>query len=142
MTWQGGCLCGAVRYAVHGRLRDILVCHCRECQRWAGRAWAATAARAEELTIEEDDALAWVESPRSDRRARRGFCRRCGSSLFWRAPESATVAIAAGSVDDGPELRVAAHIWVDHATTWDPPAPHVPSYSRGYPVDAPPLSWR
>ena len=32
----GGCLCGAVRYQVHGPLRDVLICHCVECRRWHG----------------------------------------------------------------------------------------------------------
>jgi hypothetical protein len=138
---EGGCLCGAVRYAVLGRLREILVCHCLECRRWAGRAWAATAARAAELEIDCSDGLAWVRSPRSARRAERGFCRSCGSSLLWRAPGSETVAVAAGSLDDTAGLRVAAHIWVSQATPWDPPPPGMPAYPHGYPAAAPPLSW-
>ncbi|MCS7007996.1 MAG: GFA family protein [Thermoleophilia bacterium] len=142
MRRAGRCLCGAVRYAVSGRLREILVCHCVECQRWAGRAWAATAARAEELDIDDESALAWVASPRSARHARRGFCRRCGSGLFWRARGSEVIAIAAGSLEDRAGLAVAAHIWVEQAASWEAPPPGAPTFPRGYPPDAPPLAWR
>ena len=39
----GGCLCGAVRYRVHGELRDVTYCHCKQCQRQSGLYFAATA---------------------------------------------------------------------------------------------------
>ena len=32
----GGCLCGAVRYAVTGALRDVVGCHCSQCRRTTG----------------------------------------------------------------------------------------------------------
>jgi len=141
MTHEGGCLCGAVRYAVHGPLREVLVCHCHECRRWAGRAWAATAARNADLETHEDGALTWVRSPHSAHGASRGFCAACGSSLFWRAPGFDRTSIAAGSLDDPGGLRVVAHIWVEQGSDWELPPEGVPAYPRGYPEDAPSLSW-
>ena len=139
MTRQGGCLCGSVRYAVDGPLRHILVCHCVECRRWAGRAWAATAARAVDLTIEGP--VTWRPSPRSEWQAKRGSCSVCGASLFWWADQGERVAIGAGSLDDPNGLSVAGHIWVEQGSDWEPPPADVPSYPRGYPEDAPALSW-
>lgn len=141
MTREGQCLCGAVRYAVRGPLREILVCHCHECRRWAGRAWGATAARTSDLEIREAGALRWIESPRSAHRASRGFCVECGSSLFWRAPGSDRTSIAVGTLDDPGALRVAAHIWVEQAAEWERPPDGMPAHPRGYPDDAPPLRW-
>lgn len=141
MTREGGCLCGSVRYAVHGPLREILVCHCVECRRWAGRAWTPTAARNADLELREDGALVWVKSPRSEHGASRGFCRRCGASLFWRAPAFDRTSISAGTLDDPSGLRIAAHIWVEHAVDWEQPRDGLPGYPRGYPDDAPPLAW-
>ncbi len=137
---EGGCLCGSVRYAVRGPLRDVLVCHCHECRRWAGRAWAATAARAADLAIAGE--VRWFPSPRSQHGAERGSCPRCGASLFWRVPGWERTSIAAGTLDDHAGLRVAAHIWVEQATEWDPPPAGVPAYPGGYPADAPPIVWR
>ncbi len=141
MSREGGCLCGSVRYAVNGPLREILVCHCVECRRWAGRAWTATAARAGDLEIADPAALRWVPSPESEHGAERGSCGECGASLFWRIPDGERVSISAGTLDDPVGLRVAAHIWVDHAAAWDPPPDDLPAYPRGYPADARALDW-
>ncbi len=111
----GRCLCGAVRYEVNGPLRDVLICHCEECRRWSGHSSASTAARREDLVVLDHDSLRWIDSPRSDAGARRGFCARCGSSLFWDAPGRATVSIAAGTLDEPTGLNTVAHWYVSQA---------------------------
>jgi hypothetical protein len=138
LTREGGCLCGAVRYRTDAPLRHVLVCHCVECRRWAGRAWAATAAEAAELTITGD--VVWRRSPGSEYRASRGNCPRCGACLFWRAENGPRIAIGAGTLDDPGGLRVAAHIWVEQGADWERPPAGVPAHPRGYPADAP-LPW-
>lgn len=112
---SGRCLCGAVRYEVRGPLRDVLLCHCVECRRWSGHAFAATAARREDLVLLESAALRWVPSPESESEARRGFCGQCGSSLFWEAPARDTVSIAAGTLDEPTGLHVRGHVYVSQA---------------------------
>ena len=107
----GGCLCGAVRYTVSGPLRDVLVCHCRDCRRWHGHVCAATACLREDLTVEAGGALAWYAPPESDASGRRGFCTRCGSSLFWEAPGRPTISIAAGTLDEPTGLSTIGHIY-------------------------------
>jgi hypothetical protein len=122
----GRCLCGAVTYEVHGRLRDVVVCHCVECRRWTGAAGAFAAARNEDLVV-QGDALRWIESSGSSRRARRAFCGECGSSLFWRAAGAERTGIAVGSLDAPTGLRIAAHIYTEQAPDWDVlPADGVP----------------
>jgi hypothetical protein len=130
-----------VRFSVRGPLRDVLVCHCVECRRWTGRAWAVTAARDGDLELGDTDALVWIESPRSALRASRGFCSRCGSSLFFKAPGRDRTGISVGSLDDPADVTAVGHIWVEQAVEWDPPAAGLPGYPRGYPDDAPPLAW-
>jgi len=104
-----------VRYRVDGALRDVLICHCEECRRWHGHVSACTAARREDLVLTEQRGLRWIDSPRSDAHARRGFCAECGSSLFWDAPCRRTVSVAAGTLDGPTGLRVAAHWYVSQA---------------------------
>jgi hypothetical protein len=116
----GSRLCGSVRYEIRGPLRDVLVCHCSECRRWSGQAWAATAARREEVVLLDSDALRWVVSPDSDAHARRGFCAECGSTMLWDAPGRPMIAIGPGSLDEPGGLEVAAHAYVRGAPGWDP----------------------
>jgi hypothetical protein len=127
----GGCLCGAVRYEVEGTLRDVLVCHCEECRRWHGHFSASTAARREDLVLLEQGGLRWIDSPRSDARARRGFCAQCGSSLFWDAPDRPTVSIAAGTLDEPTGLHVIAHWYVSQiGDYYDLPADGLPHHEH------------
>lgn len=114
----GRCLCGAVTYEVRGPMRDISICHCIECRRWSGYLGAFSATRATDLAV-TGDALRWIESTESDRRARRGFCGECGSSLFWAPTESDRVNIAVGALDQPTGLRVAGHWYTHQAGDWD-----------------------
>lgn len=127
----GRCLCGAIRYEVRGALRDVLVCHCEECRRWHGHIAAFTAAHREDLAVDGDRALRWIESASSDAGARRGFCGQCGSSLFWDAPGRETISIAVGTLDGDAGLRVAGHVYVSQqGSYYDLPDDGRPRHDR------------
>lgn len=104
----GGCLCGAVRYEVSGPLRDIVNCHCEMCQKLHGNFGAHTKARKVNIRITKEDGLAWYKS--SDV-AQRGFCKNCGSSLFWEPFELDATGILAGSLDSATGLKTMGHIF-------------------------------
>ena len=105
----GGCLCGGVRYRVTGPLRPIIYCHCSQCRRTSGHFVAATSVTKEALVIDADESLEWFDSSES---ASRGFCRRCGSSLFWLPNLRDYVSIMAGTLDDSSGLEAVEHICV------------------------------
>lgn len=105
----GGCLCGAVRYEVRGLLRDVVNCHCNMCRRLHGGFGPHSKARKEDITITNSDGLAWYKTSEI---ARRGFCRECGSSLFWDPYEQSSTGILAGSLDDTVGLKTIGHIFV------------------------------
>jgi hypothetical protein len=106
---EGGCLCGAVRYRAHGPLRPVLACHCGQCRRTSGHFVAATAADNNALEISDPEGL--LKWYRSSSAARRGFCGRCGSSLFWQPDDGAHTSIMAGTLDGETGLRIEAHIY-------------------------------
>ena len=108
----GGCLCGAVRYAVSGPLRDVVECHCAMCRRTHGHVAAYTAAPKSALQITATRGLKWFASSTA---ARRGFCSECGASLFWERTAGDLVSIAAGSLDPPTGLRTILQIFVDDA---------------------------
>ncbi len=105
----GACLCGAVRFTAQGRFGPVSVCHCSQCRRWHGAPGPYTAVRRDRLQFQNSRGLAWY---RSSERARRGFCRDCGSSLFWERPQANYTAVALGCLDAPTGLRVAHHIFV------------------------------
>jgi hypothetical protein len=108
-TQTGACLCGAVRYRVSGPLRPVVACHCTQCRRMTGHFMAATAARRSDFELISRTELKWYVSSAG---ARRGFCGRCGSTLFWEAAGRDSISIAAGTLDGATGLATACHIFV------------------------------
>jgi len=109
----GGCLCGAVRYEVSGPLRDVVNCHCSMCQRLHGNFGPHSKARKVNIAITKADGLAWYKTSEV---AQRGFCRECGSSLFWEPFELDATGIIAGSLDGPTGLKTMGHIFVGEKT--------------------------
>lgn len=111
----GRCLCGGVRFAVHGPLRAVILCHCGQCRRTHGHVAAYTSAARSHLRLDADDTLRWFESSPA---ARRGFCSRCGASLFWEPAGEDRVSIAAGCLDTPTGLASERHIFVRDASDY------------------------
>lgn len=126
---EGSCLCGAVTYRVDSALRPVIGCHCGQCRKTSGHYVAATAAEDEALTISDPEgALRWYQSSEA---ARRGFCSRCGSSLFWKHDGRSYTAIMAGTLDGDTGLRTEAHIYTDDKGDYYPLDPDVPHHPQG-----------
>ncbi len=109
-TYHGSCLCRGVVYEIDGPLRQIVGCHCVQCRKTSGHHVAATQGHGANLRFSADDGLTWY---RSSETAERGFCRTCGSSLFWRRFENDLVSICAGTLDNGDDLKIVCHILAD-----------------------------
>ena len=109
-TATGGCHCGAVEYEIAGPLRGVVNCHCGQCTRLNGHYGAHSKARKRDLAITRDAGLAWY--PITDV-ARRGFCRLCGTPLFWDHVEQDGIGIVAGSLNPPTGLQTIGHIFVD-----------------------------
>jgi len=142
MTRSGGCRCGTVRFRVEGPVRDVIVCHCDACRDAGGEPWRASAARRTDLTIENEDWLAWQRAAVSAFGASRAFCKACGDYLFWDAPGRDAVSLSAEALDDrGADLAVIAHIWVEGEEARAAiAATDVPAAESGLPPDVP-VTW-
>ncbi|PHQ70138.1 MAG: aldehyde-activating protein [Sneathiella sp.] len=110
MGHTGSCLCGAVAYEVSGALRDVIFCHCNQCQRSSGNYFAATAAANDHFKLTEDRGLKWYKS--SDWAAR-GFCQECGANMFWRRKNADRISIMMGTLDaQDTGLKATRHLFV------------------------------
>lgn len=113
---KGECLCGAVRFSgVPNEGEGIGICHCGQCRRWTAGPFMEVNMFGT-VTFEADETLVWY---RSSDIGERGFCSRCGTSLFWRKaskPEDISVSVGALQEDHGMALE--RHIWVDDQPCW------------------------
>jgi hypothetical protein len=125
--YRGGCLCGAVRYCVDGPLRPVVVCHCGQCRRSHGGPAPYTAAVSARLVLTRRAGLRWYASSPG---VGRGFCRRCGASLFWRRDGAERTSIAVGSLDGPTGLGTAGHIHVAHGGDWYAVTDGTPQFSE------------
>lgn len=134
---EGRCLCGSVRFRVTGKLGPAGFCHCKQCQRASGSAFAANAAvrtRYFEITSGLDRVSEYESSPGKFR----AFCSRCGSPIYSRStgdPDSRNVRL--GTLDSDPERRPLAHVWVDSKAPWYSITDSLPQYREGPPPGSP-----
>lgn len=105
----GSCLCGDVRFELRGPLDDVIACHCTQCRKQTGHHWASTHTADADLRFVNRESLRWY---RSSGAAQRGFCGRCGSTLFWKLDGSDTTSVCVGAIDGPTGLNLAGHIYV------------------------------
>jgi len=130
-TTSGGCLCGAVTFEVRGSLRNVVACHCEQCRRTHGHFAAYSQCLTRDLLLTEQRGLKWYQS--SDK-ARRGFCRECGASLFWQPADALQTSVSAGSLDQPSGLKLVGHIFCHDSAdyyTVDDNLPQYPGSSKG-----------
>lgn len=131
---KGGCLCGAVKYEVHGDLRPVVACHCNQCRKTSGHYVAATQAELKDVTI-WGDTLKWFHSSES---AKRGFCSNCGSNLFWQGFGRPHISIWAGTIEGPTKLKMESQLYPEEAGDYYdlPDIPAVEQSSLRLPITA------
>ena len=108
----GSCLCGAVAFELRGDLDDVIACHCSQCRKMTGNYWASTHTADADLKFTQQSGLKWYASSAD---AQRGFCKECGSSLFWKNNGSSVTSVCAGSIDGKTGLKLGGHIFTADA---------------------------
>jgi hypothetical protein len=106
---KGSCLCGSVSFEVAGQLHAPDACHCTQCRKQSGHYWASTDVSRNNLTVNGSENISWFQS---SEKVRRGFCSRCGSSLFWDPVMKDIIAIAMGAFDTPTGATLGIHIHV------------------------------
>ncbi len=125
---EGGCFCGAVRYAVSGEPRNETVCHCVDCRRVAASPCVAwfTAGTAD-VRFTGQDAVRFASSSK----VTRAFCPSCGTMLTYaHADTPGEVDIAIASLDDPGRVPPKDHVWVEQKLAWVVVGDRLPRYDR------------
>lgn len=114
----GHCECGLIRYAAQGPVEDFSHCHCSQCRRLSGAAYASYAGVSKNgfnFLSGESETHSYASSPSH----RRIFCGHCGSNIGVELQtEPDTIYLCMGSVDSAPELPEGYHIYVDSKASW------------------------
>jgi len=108
-------MCGAVRFTAQNVPATYGICHCEMCRRWTGSAF---------VNVEiPSDGIAWsneaqIGTLQTSDWAERGWCRRCGSHLYWRmtdhSVDGATTDVPLGLFDDANGFALSHEIYIDH----------------------------
>ena len=129
--YTGGCLCGAVRFEIHGGIRNIVECHCSRCRKAQGSAFAANGiveAGDFVITRGEDKLTGYESSPGQVKY----FCKTCGSPIVSRnAANAGQVRVRLGTIESDIVERPMAHIFVSSRANWDEISDDLPQYD-GY----------
>jgi len=102
------CLCGSVKFAIDKTDHEIGACHCSMCRKWGGGPFMSLHHQGEidfegESNITVYKSSVWAE---------RGFCAKCGSSLFYRM-EGNQYFLPAGVFEEQDDFEFSGQIFVD-----------------------------
>lgn len=118
--YEGGCQCGNVRYQVTDEPRQVVACHCTDCQRQSGSAFGMTMVVDEAAFRITRGEPAIYRSVSSSGRAKIGaFCADCGTRVYhqpeWR---KGTISVKPGTLDDTKWLQPQLHLWTRSKQPW------------------------
>lgn len=130
--FEGGCLCGAVRYVSTAAPTRCVICHCTDCRRHSGAPCLAFV----HFPLE---AFTWKGGEptryRSSAFAERGFCPTCGSTLTMHEEILADrVQVSLGSLDEPERVRPDDHVWNRSRIPWFEVADDLPRYAKSSPA--------
>ncbi|HEX7479315.1 MAG TPA: GFA family protein [Polyangiales bacterium] len=120
-AFEGGCLCGALRYRCEGEPLTLYTCHCTDCQRQTGSAFGMSLMiLRDKLQLLRGTPQTFTKRFADDGREKYAkFCGECGARVwveFSQAPQVAN--IKPGTLDDTTWLEPIGQIWTRSAQPW------------------------
>ena len=115
-TFDGGCLCGGVRFSAKGKPKWVAWCHCQSCRKNSGAPVSVFVAfEHSAYVVTKGEITKFASSPGT----LRGFCARCGSTLTCENVKLPTEAhFHVGAFDRAEELRPQGHIYREEQLSW------------------------
>ena len=128
--FSGGCLCGNIRYECSAAPIVMVNCHCRDCQKTTGTAYAAAMLVPRNAVAIAGDVKYYDVTGDSGGTVSRGFCPNCGSRLFSKRQIPELMGIMAGSLDDPSWFEPTVDVYADSAQPWDCMNPDLPKFDQ------------
>jgi hypothetical protein len=121
MKMTGRCLCGKLTYSANAEPAMVCVCHCKNCQRHSGTAFATLVFIPNETFRMEGESKVFSRPGGSGKPVKRLFCPECGSAVAWDAGVAPNmVLIPSGTLDDTSFIKPTRNIFCAEAQSWVP----------------------
>ncbi|WP_375738904.1 GFA family protein [Pseudomonas boanensis] len=128
---SGSCLCGAVTYEIDAPIKSATHCHCSQCRKGHGAAFATygnVRRKDFRFTQGQESVAEYHSSPG----VTRTFCKHCGSNLQWFAehPYPEWLSVALGTLDTPLGEIPQKHIYPESKAAWYAIADGLPQEPR------------
>ena len=127
LTLKASCLCGGIQFRTKGYHRNVQNCHCAQCMKTHGNYAAYTNVEERNIKFLKKRTLKWFKS---SKRAKRGFCNKCGASLFFKVIGSNIIHIAAGMFNKPTTLKTTINIFVKGKSDYYKLNNRLPKFNR------------
>ncbi|MBL4772676.1 MAG: GFA family protein [Alcanivoracaceae bacterium] len=114
----GSCLCNQVKYSIKAEIEDFYFCHCQQCRKITGSAFAAN-------IVSKPSTINWITGVKlvkhfdhPKRQFTKVFCIHCGSGLPYININKTALVIPAGSLDVEPQIIPSRNIFWDDKAQW------------------------
>lgn len=129
--FEGGCLCGSVRYASHSGPLTTVHCYCTDCRRIGGTGHATHTVVPKNAFRLIGEVSEYLRFSDSGNQINRRFCPKCGSAIFHtREGLGGKIVIRTSSLDDPEVAKPDRAIYVSSAISWDHIDPALPSAEK------------
>ena len=103
------CLCGNVEISSPNVSSNVWACHCDMCRRWGGGPLLSVDCGTNVSIKGEDNIVAYSSSDWAER----GFCKGCGSHLFYRVKENLQYFIPVGCFESDSDFILSLQVFID-----------------------------
>jgi hypothetical protein len=132
MRISGKCLCGKLTYNADAEPTLVCVCHCKDCQRQSGTAFATLVIIPRDTFKTRGESKTHTQSGGSGQPMKRHFCPECGSPVAIDAavvPDM--VLLTAGTLDDTSFIKPTRNIFCASAQPWVPITQDTQNFPQG-----------
>lgn len=132
MKIHGRCHCGEIHYTAEVNPKNVMVCHCVDCQIFSGAPFRASVKTESTQVNMTGNPTEYVKTADSGNRRVQGFCSQCGSNIYTTAlDDRSLISLRLGCVQERDQLVPSMQIWGNSALEWARPAHAGPCHVLG-----------
>lgn len=129
-VYKGGCLCDGIRFEITGPIKNIVCCHCSQCRKVQGSAFATNGVveKAAFRLVKGADLLSSYEGSPGKRKY---FCHQCGSPIYSDNSDFPDIVrVRLGTIESEISERPECHIFVGSKAIWEAITDDLPQFDE------------